>query len=323
MKHLFIVNPRSGGKSHDPQMTKRAIDRVMDKRADDYEVYFTKMPMDACRKINEEKQSCDDLRVYACGGDGTLNECVNGAAESENVAVTQFPCGTGNDFLRIFGEESKLFNDIDRLLDGEIHKIDTIKCNDRYGVNICSVGIDARVGTDVHEYTKFPLNIRGPFSYVVSLAVNVFKGITSQMRVKYDGVDYDGKVTLLCACNGRYYGGGFNPVPDAVLDDGIMDVLLVKTVPGPLFVPLLLKYATGRYKEVAKYAAHSELQRLEISADETFVVNVDGEALYTDKVIFELIPKSLNLITPANMIFWNKNEETKRKRELERVNAGN
>ena len=61
--------------------------------------------MDACRKIEQEAAAGQPLRVYACGGDGTLNECVCGAVGCDNVAVTHYPCGTGNDFVRCFGAE--------------------------------------------------------------------------------------------------------------------------------------------------------------------------------------------------------------------------
>ncbi|MCE6983484.1 lipid kinase, partial [Pseudomonas frederiksbergensis] len=89
--------------------------------------------------------------VYACGGDGTLNECVNGAVGHDNVAVTHFPCGTGNDFIKMFGEEKDRFFDLSDLVRGEVRPLDVMECCGRYAVNICSVGIDARIGTEVHQ----------------------------------------------------------------------------------------------------------------------------------------------------------------------------
>ena len=202
------------------------------------------------------------------------------------------------------GDELDRFKDFKALINGDIHKIDTIKCNDRYCVNICSVGLDARVGTDVHKYSRLPL-CHGAFGYVVSLIVNIFKGLSSKMYVRNNDKLYSGQMTLVCACNGRFYGGGFNPVPEAKIDDGKMDVLVISKVPALKLAPLLLKYAKGKYKEVKRYVTHLETFKVEITAEKEFVVNVDGEAMRTEKVIFELIPKSLNLITPKNMKFWN------------------
>ena len=104
MKHLFIVNPKAGGKDKSIAVS-RAVRAAFENRTDEYEVYVTKGPMDAPEKIRAEASVCDRLRVYACGGDGTFNECVCGAALLENVAVAPFPTGTGNDFCRMFGEE--------------------------------------------------------------------------------------------------------------------------------------------------------------------------------------------------------------------------
>lgn len=97
--------------------------------------------------------------------------------------------------------------------------IDLINCNGRYSANICSVGIDARIGTSVHKYSRLPL-IGGATGYVVSAVVNVFQGISRNMRVRCGDFSSAGGHTLVCACNGRFYGGGFNPSLDARPDDG-------------------------------------------------------------------------------------------------------
>jgi len=102
MKHLFIVNPVAGGKDRREYVAEQAR-LALEGSEDAYEVYVTTAPMDACAKIAAEAASGEELRVYACGGDGTLNECVNGAVGRSNVAVTHFPCGTGNDFIKMFG----------------------------------------------------------------------------------------------------------------------------------------------------------------------------------------------------------------------------
>lgn len=304
MKHLFIINPIAGGKRHDPENTVRLVEEAMSGRNERYEIFITKAPEDACSKIDEDAQIEHELRVYGCGGDGTLNECVNGACGHDNVSVTQYPCGTGNDFLRMFGDGSKFFSDISALVDGDVHKLDLIRVNGKYCVNICSVGIDARVGTDVHKYDSMPL-LGNKAGYLISTAVNVFKGINSRFTVKTDGIDETGDYALICACNGRYYGGGFNPVPDARPDDGYMDVLITSSVKLTALPTLLGKYAKGQYRELTKYIRHIKTKKIRISADNDFVVNIDGEAMYTDKVEFEILPGILNFICPKSVKFWN------------------
>jgi len=301
MKHLFIINPVAGGAKNRFDDTNRIIKEFAETLKDSYEIYTTKEPMDACRKIIEDANHTDDLRVYACGGDGTLNECANGAANRPNVAITHFPCGTGNDFLKTFGKENiDLFRDLSALSTGTVKEIDLIDCDGRYGINICSVGIDARIGTDVHKYSRIPI-IGGATGYIVSLVINVIKGVTQKFKVSTDELVIDKEITLACVCNGRYYGGGFNPVPDAVPDDGILDCLIVEPVSRFKVAEIVGRYAKGRFKEFPKIFTHIRGKGMEIECDKEFVVNIDGEAVYTKKIRFKLVPKGLKFVFPARL----------------------
>ena len=289
MKHLFIVNPIAGGKDKSAEVRAK-VESAFRTRADSYEVYVTKAPMDAVDKIRREAASGEELRVYACGGDGTFNECVNGAALLPNVAVCPFPTGTGNDFCRTFGAEQELFRDLDAILDGDVH-------------NICSVGIDARIGTSVHKYTKLPL-VNGPISYVISAIANVFQGIARPMTIRCGGETIRGPQSLACACNGQFYGGGFHPSLTARPDDGVLDIFIVKKVSLPLFAALIGKYAAGKAAEMSKYVYHLQGDAIEIDFEKEDVVNLDGEALYAKEVRMKLIPGALRLIVPAGMHFF-------------------
>ena len=302
MKHLFIVNPIAGGKDKSAEVRAKA-ERAFQTRADSYEVYVTKAPMDAVDKLRREAASGEELRVYACGGDGTFNECVNGAALLPNVAVCPFPTGTGNDFCRTFGEEQELFRDLDAILNGDVHPIDLIDCNGRYSVNICSVGIDARIGTEVHKYSGIPL-IGGATGYVVSAAVNVFKGINRPMHVRCGDYDASCEHALIAACNGRYYGGGFNPSLNARPDDGILDIYVVPGVSLFTLARLIGQYAAGKADKYPQFITHLRGDSLHIAFDKQDVVNLDGEALYATEVDMRLVPRAMRLIVPRGMTFF-------------------
>ena len=125
MKHLFIVNPTAGGSDKTAEVRARVEDAFR-ARQEPYELYVTCAPMDAARKIRGEAESGEPLRVYACGGDGTLNEVVCGAAGASNVAVTHWPCGSGNDFIKNFSEPPA-FLEPERLLDAEEALLDLIQ----------------------------------------------------------------------------------------------------------------------------------------------------------------------------------------------------
>ena len=302
MKHLFIVNPAAGGKDKSIAV-KRAVRSAFQNREENWEVYVTGAPMDAPVKIRQEAEKGEHLRVYACGGDGTFNECVCGAALLDNVAVAPYPTGTGNDFCRMFGEEKDLFRDLNALLNGTEHPIDLIDCNGRYSANICSVGIDARIGTEVHHYSGLPL-IGGTGGYIVSAIVNVLKGINRPMRVQAGEYCHSGDFALLCACNGRYYGGGFNPSPDARPDDGVLDIYAVPRVSLFTLARYIGPYASGKADRYPKVIKHLRGTSLRIDFDEENVINVDGEAIYAKSVEMKLIPGALRLIVPNGMRFF-------------------
>jgi len=299
MRHLFIINPVAGGKKNRTEETMRTVEEFAKTLSDPYEIYVTKEPMDACRKIAEEAGSGEEQRVYACGGDGTLNECVNGAANHQNVSITHYPCGTGNDFLKVFGQENvDKFRDLQALSTGTIRELDLIDCNGRYCINICSVGVDARVAADVHKYSSIPV-IGGATGYVVSLIVNVIKGVTQKFHVTAGDMDIDKKITLACVCNGRFYGGGFNPVPDAIPDDGILDCLIVEPVSRFQVAKIVGRYAKGRFSEFPEIFTHIRGEGMDIECDREFVVNIDGEAIYAKNISFKLVPKGMRFIFPS------------------------
>lgn len=307
MKHLFIINPAAGGKKSRFAETADEIRSVMDGHPEYWEIYVTKAPMDACHKVRTASEGREPLRVYACGGDGTLNECINGAVNRPHVSVTHYPTGTGNDFIKVFGPEgATLFRSLPELIGGRARAIDLIEVQTpsevRCGVNICSVGIDARIGTDVHKYSAIPV-IGGAAGYVVSLAVNLIRGVNQPLAVTADGFSKAGLFALVCACNGSFYGGGFNPVPDALPDDGVLEFLVVSAVTRLKFLRVVGKYAKGRFREIREIIHHIRGNHMTISGAEEFVINVDGELMRAKNVTFRMLPGGVSFILPRNMRF--------------------
>ena len=149
--------------------------------------------------------------------------------------------------------------------------------------------------------------IGGATGYVISLVVNLLKGVTQHFRISIGDTVIDDNISLACLCNGRFYGGGFNPVPDAMPDDGVLDCLIVKAVSRVKFVQVVGRYAKGRFRELDDIIIYKQAGGMDIESDREFVVNIDGEAIYAKKISFKLIPKGVNFIFPQEINFFSSN----------------
>ena len=175
MEHIFIINPAAGSRDRTAAYTE-AIEAACGERGLKFEIRVSRGPGDCAKIAREAAQRGREVRIYACGGDGTLNEVASGAAGFDNAAVTVYSGGSGNDFVKIFSEP-KAFFDIGRLLDAEVAVFDMIRCNGELSLNICSVGLDARIARDVAAYKRIPL-LSGFRAYALSVLVNIFRGIS-------------------------------------------------------------------------------------------------------------------------------------------------
>ena len=302
MKHLFIINPAAGSRNRTEEYSE-VIHKICRARELSYVIRVSTAPGECTRIAREAAQTGEELRLYACGGDGTLNEVVAGAAGFDNAAVTVFSGGSGNDFVKIF-DDPKAFFDLHRLMDADEATFDLIRCNGDLALNICSVGLDARIGTDVSNYKRLPL-LHGFRAYAASTVVNVIKGIAEHYVVEVNGDTVDGEMTFICVCNGRYYGGGFNPIPEADPSDGMLDVLLVDKV-SRAQVPLVIgKYKDGRYKELSHLARYIKTDAVRIICDKPTPVNLDGEVRMAKTVEFSVAKEKIRFFYPKGLKWQN------------------
>ena len=300
MTHLFIINPAAGSRDRTKQYSQ-SIHEICGRRGLDYRIEVSGAPGECTRIAREAAVSGEKYRIYACGGDGTLNEVVAGAAGFDNVAVTVFSGGSGNDFVKLFSEPEAFFR-LERLLDAEEATFDLIKCNDDFSINICSVGLDARIGTDVANYKRIPL-LSGFRAYAVSTVVNVIRGIAQHYIVEVNGEVIDKDLTMICICNGQYYGGGFHPVPEADPTDGLLDVLLIDKVSRLKVAQVIGKYKDGRYKELPKLVRHFKTDRVVIRCDRPNAVSLDGELRVSDVVDIRIAEEKIRFFYPKGLTY--------------------
>lgn len=298
MTHLFIINPAAGSRNRAKEY-KEKIEAAFAGTDLSYRIEVSAAPGECARIAREAAETGEEYKIYSCGGDGTMNEIINGVAGYPNVSVTMYAGGSGNDFTKLFSEPDA-FRDLPRLLDSREAEFNLIKCNDKYSLNICSAGLDARIGIDVANYKRLPL-LSGFRAYVVSAVVNVIRGISQHFVVEIEDERIDDDFTMICICNGRFYGGGFNPVPEADPSDGLLDVLLVKKV-SRLQVPAVVgKYKNGRYKELPHLVRHIRTTSLKISCGQNSGIQLDGEVLMAQEAEFSVAPYKIRFFYPKEL----------------------
>lgn len=295
MRHLFIINPAAGKKKSTALLEQR-----LQSLSFAHEVAYTRQAGDARRITEEAAAAGEPVRIYACGGDGTLNEVVNGAAGHDHVAITCIPKGTGNDFLKIFGPNYRgLFSDPERLATGPQAALDLMDCNGMLGIDVVCCGLDARIAADVHRYKGLRF-VSGIGAYILAMIENVlFKSIARPLRVSINGEEWDGDTTILCVCSARYYGGGFMPVGDNMPDDGVLEALLIPKISRFTFARLVKAYGSGRYADYPGLIRFYRTTEVHFSSTEEATVVVDGEVMRGDCFVLRLSDKKVNFFYPA------------------------
>lgn len=303
MRNIFIINPAAG-----PEGSEDKVKAAIMKHAAgncSIEVYQTKCPGDATEFVRSLCASTEEpLRLYACGGDGTLNEVVNGAAGFKNAAVGCYPCGSGNDFVKFFGG-AQGFMDIGDQLAGSEMEIDMIKADGKYCVNVANFGLESAVVIAMREVKNKPF-LSGRNGYFAGILKAFIKNMKTRCRVVADGeLLADGDILLCNLANGGYAGGSFNCAPRAVIDDGLMELCLVKPMSRPRFISMAMDYAKGLHLDKEKfkpYIIYRRCREVEVfSDDEKFSYVLDGEVSLEKSFTAQVEPVSLKLIIPRGL----------------------
>ena len=301
MRHVFLINPRAGKRDRTARIRALA-DRLAAAHGLDCQCLLTDRPGGAEALSRALAEAGEPVRLYVCGGDGTVHEAANGLAGFSNAAMTVIPTGTGNDFLKNFGPDAVKFSDPENLWDGPEFPLDLIDCNGRLCLTIACSGIDARIADTVHRYGSLPL-LSGRGSYLLSVAANVlFKPIGRLWRVELDGEVLEDNFALVSVCNGRYYGGGSMPVPEARMDDGMLHTILVKNVPKRTFARLFPAYSAGdcwKFPHIARVVTARQVTITACPEEKDIVTCLDGESVRSRKVHLHLADKQVNFFGPA------------------------
>ncbi|MBP7175255.1 MAG: diacylglycerol kinase family lipid kinase [Thermoclostridium sp.] len=294
--HLFILNPVAG-KGHTLKILPE-IEALMGKHALPYRVEITEAPGHATIIAREYIKENRKLRIYAVGGDGTLNEVLQGVVGSD-ACLGIIPAGTGNDFIKSFCAIRDPVKLLPFLVHADPVPVDICKMNDRYFLNIASAGFDADVVASTQRLKRLPL-MKGKIAYIGGILLSLIRKKNIQATFMLDDETIVMKSLLLAAfANGRFYGGGMSPVPDARPDDGFLDVCLIEGMNRLkilMFFPRLIKGTHTKMREVTLRRCRS----LTMESPQPVHVNADGELSQSTKVQIHLIPKGIQFIKPLS-----------------------
>ena len=306
IKHVFILNP-AAGKGEVQSDLQSQIERVCAARGVDFEIHHTGGPGEATDFVRTTCEHNPDLqlRFYACGGDGTLGETVNGASDFANASVGVVPVGTGNDFVRNF-ESKDTFLDIEAQLDGEPAMLDLIQYNGKLCANMINIGFDCEVVKQVAKIKKSKL-IPKDMAYIAGLVITLIRkpGVTAS--VSFDGGEPEKRRMLLTSvANGAWCGGGFRSTPLALLSDGVLDALMIRNVSRISFLTLVGLYKKGTY--VANQKAREVIDYVKCHTVHYFFdgvqsICVDGEIVEVTDLEISVVRDALRLIVPSGVSY--------------------
>ena len=315
MKYVFIMNPIAGNKDKERFISRiksafRQVDDEMIIEETQYSGNAKEIAADYAAKYGK------DCVVVSCGGDGTVHECANGLTGTQTPLMI-LPLGTGNDFAKkIYGAKKINVENVIKafgLYSGkpkyDVKPIDIIDYNGEKCINVMSFGLDTLVetigrkiaakapflGHQAYNVAILPV-LAKPLHYNISFDLTcVDKETGEEYQMKEVNKDF----ALFAVCNASFYGGGFCPAPDAVLDDGLVDLALIYGLSLKEAVPMIGKYSSGEANEKVfpkqMKNGYAKCGKFWMEDGSPLLGNCDGENFNYSELDFKVEEKALRL----------------------------
>ncbi|MCG0275111.1 MAG: diacylglycerol kinase family lipid kinase [Thermosediminibacteraceae bacterium] len=286
MKTFFVVNPAAG--------KRKALtiwNRLKPTVDIPYDFVLTERPGQATDIAREAVKAGYGI-IVAVGGDGTIREVIQALAGSEAL-LGVIPAGTGNDFVRSVGIPHDPKGALEVIKSGKARRIDLIRAGSNFFINVAGAGLDAEVADAVNKSTKF---LRGPLVYVMELLRVLATFSPRHVTIEIDGTVVKRKAWLVSIGNARYYGGGMMICPDALVDDGFLDVCIVNEISRIELLRFLPSVFSGNHKNHPAYEVLRG-KRVKIQFERPVKVHADGDVIGTTPVEFSVEPGAVKVVT--------------------------
>ena len=284
----FIVNPAAArGKA--VRVAKKVKDICEDQHLD-YQLIYTEKSGDATKFAAESKDQFEC--TVAVGGDGTINEIVNGLMGGHSK-LGIIPVGSGNDFVRVMDIPLNVNKAMNILLAMKTRSIDIGKAGDRYFQNGLGIGFDAWV---VEETLKVK-NLRGTAIYLYSVFRTIYTYQPPVVNLQYNSVNRTEKFYMITVGNGISLGGGFKLTPNAIVDDGVFDLNIIRDLKKWEIYQNLISVFVGKHIYLEQVTT-DRTDELSINSEDGFAAHVDGEliSLNLNSLKVKLLPKALEVV---------------------------
>lgn len=270
-KIKYIVNPVAGDGS-----SKETIKVIHDRMLETNIKYSISISgyKGEIESIAREAAQDDYTDVVAVGGDGSVLEAFNGIYDLD-IALGIIPYGTGNDFARVLNIENDLDDSLNRIILGHTKKVDVGKINDTHFLNIAGLGIDSSI---LEKTEKIKKHIKGPLAYLLSTFIVLATYKCEKIKIVIDGTEIIRECYLVAIGNGQYYGGGMRVTPNALLDNGLLEVVIIHKMSKIKFAMLFRKVFSGDHIHES-VVENYQGKKIRIVASSDVKINVDGNLI--------------------------------------------
>lgn len=302
MKHIFIVNPFAGKKRFSSQLREQ----LKEIKGLDYYVFNTRS---AGKEAEVIQEICDifmdePLRIYCCGGSGTMRNMLDGFDDLSKVEVAFYPCGLSNDFLKVFGRNERRFLDIEELIYGDVISVDYIRTNHGIALNTVSVGVDSRI-VEKLEYFRNTKIFGRQLPYTLAQIDGALLSRPMEYEICLDEEQIEGKFTEIFFGNGGIIGRNLHIAQNPCVTDGFANVVLVPAL-RPLQTAAIQSMLRSKYAaemETIFSRANVKKMKLRLKNGKPFGMNLDGELIRdVTEWEMEIVPKGLRFVVPKGVV---------------------